>query len=114
MTQTAAKPQPETAPQPVVGEVSLPEMSFEDSREWQTEQLRLLWDRRRFFLRATAIGLIVSTIVAFVIPKQYTSTTQLMPPDTQSTSGMAMMAAMAAKSGAGLAGVTGDLLGLKS
>src|SRR5437016_10462912 len=37
-----------------------------------------------------------------------------MPPDTQSTSGMAMMAAMAAKSGAGLAGVTGDLLGLKS
>src|SRR5437016_49205 len=36
-----------------------------------------------------------------------------MPPDTQSTSGMAMMAAMAAKSGAGLAGVTGDLLGLK-
>jgi len=114
VTQTAAKPQPETAPQPVVGEVSLPEMSFEDSREWQTEQLRLLWDRRRFFLRATAIGLIVSTIVAFVIPKQYTSTTQLMPPDTQSTSGMAMMAAMAAKSGAGLAGVTGDLLGLKS
>src|SRR5690349_21149227 len=37
-----------------------------------------------------------------------------MPPDPQSTSGMAMMAAMAAKAGGGLAGVAGDLLGLKS
>jgi len=36
-----------------------------------------------------------------------------MPPDSQSTSGMAMMAAMAAKAG-GMAGVAGDLLGLKS
>lgn len=114
MTQTAAKPQPETAPQPVAGEVLLPEMSLEDSREWQAEQLRLLWGRRRFFVRATAIGLIVSTLFAFLIPKSYVSTTQLMPPDPQSTSGMAMMAAMAAKGGGGLAGVAGDLLGLKS
>src|ERR1700704_1313283 len=37
-----------------------------------------------------------------------------MPPDTQSTSGMAMMAAMAAKAGGGLAGVAGDLLGVKN
>src|SRR5438034_5925227 len=53
-------------------------------------------------------------MVAFLIPKSYTSTTQLMPPDPQSTSGMAMMAAMAAKAGGGLGGVAGDLLGLKS
>ena len=58
-------------------------------------------------------GLLISTLVAFLIPKSYTSTTQLMPPDSQSPSGMAMMAAMAAKTG-GLAGVAGDLLGLKS
>src|SRR5438552_2399357 len=89
-------------------------MPLEDSREWQAEQLRLLWGRRRFFFRAVAAGLVVSTLVAFLIPKSYTSTTQLMPPDPQSTSGMAMMAAMAAKSGGGLAGVAGDLLGLKS
>src|SRR6202795_961873 len=37
-----------------------------------------------------------------------------MPPDPQSTSGMVMMAAMAAKAGGGLGGVAGDLLGLKS
>ena len=114
MTQTATKQQPEAEPQPVAGEVSPPEMQLEDSREWQAERLRLLWARRRFFSRAGAIGLFVSTSVAFLIPKTYTSTTQLMPPDPQSTSGMAMMAAMAAKGGGGLAGVAGDLLGLKS
>ena len=114
MTQTATKQQPEAALLPVTGEVSLPEAPLEDSREWQAEQLRLLWGRRRFFFRAGAVGLLASTLVAFMIPKSYTSTTQLMPPDPQSTSGMAMMAAMAAKAGGGLAGVAGDLLGLKS
>src|SRR5258707_1215295 len=89
-------------------------MPLEDSREWQAEQLRLLWSRRRFLFRAVAAGLLVSTLAAFLLPKSYTSNTQLMPPDPQSTSGMAMMAAMAAKGGGGLAGVAGDLLGLKS
>jgi uncharacterized protein involved in exopolysaccharide biosynthesis len=112
--QTAAKSQPEIPSQSVVGEVLLPEMPIEDSREWQAEQLRLLWGRRRFFLQAAAAGLLVSTLVAFLIPKSYTSTAQLMPPDQQSTSGMAMMAAMATRGGSGLAGVAGDLLGLKS
>jgi capsule polysaccharide export protein KpsE/RkpR len=114
VTQTATKQQPETAPLPVMGEASLPEVPPEDTREWQAERLRLLWGRRRFFFRAGAIGLLVSTLVAFLIPKSYTSTTQLMPPDPQSTTGMAMMAAMAAKAGGGLGAVAGDLLGLKS
>jgi len=114
VTQTATKQQPEAAPQPVMGEVSLPEVPLADPREWQAERLRLLWKRRRFFLRAGTLGLIASTVVAFLIPKSYTSTTQLMPPDPQSTSGMAMMAAMAAKAGGGLGAVAGDLLGLKS
>jgi uncharacterized protein involved in exopolysaccharide biosynthesis len=114
VTQTATKQQPETAQEPVVGEVLLPELPLDDSREWQAERLRLLWRRRLFFFRAGSIGLLVSTLVAFLIPKSYISTTQLMPPDPQSTSGMAMMAAMAAKGGGGLAGVAGDLLGLKS
>ena len=114
MTHTAAQPQTETWPNPLAGEVSPREMPFEDSRDWQTEQLRLLWGRRRFFLRTAAIGLLASTLIAFLMPKSYTSTTQLMPPDPQSTSSMAMMAGMAAKVGGGLGGVAGDLLGLKS
>jgi uncharacterized protein involved in exopolysaccharide biosynthesis len=112
--QTATKPQPEAAPQPVAGELSLSVVSLKDSRERQAERLRLLWGRRRLFLRAAAIGLVASTLVAFLIPKYYISTTQLMPPDTQSTSAMAMMAGFAAKGGGGLGSVAGDLLGLKS
>ncbi|MHB8502235.1 MAG: GumC family protein [Candidatus Acidiferrales bacterium] len=114
MTQTATKQQPETAPLPVMGEASLPDVPLEDAREWQAERLRLLWGRRRFFRGAAATGLILSTIIGFLIPKSYTSTMQLMPPDPQSSSGMAMMAAMAGKAGGSLAGVAGDLLGLKS
>jgi len=114
VTQTATKQQPEAELQPVTGEVSLPEAALGDTREWQAEQLRLLWGRRKFFFRAVAVGLVVSTLYAFSIPKSYISTTQLMPPDQQSTSGMAMMAAMAAKGAGGLGAVAGDLLGLKS
>ena len=113
MTQTATKPQTEALPERATGVLSLPEVSLEDSREWQAERLRLLWGRRQFFVRVAGIALVASTFIAFLIPKQYTSTAQLMPPDTQSTSGMAMMAAFAAKGG-GLGSVAGDLLGMKS
>lgn len=62
------------------------------------------------------------TIVAFLIPKRYESTIRLMPPDRQSGSGLAMMAALAGfgagpTSGggsSGLSAVAGDLLGMKS
>src|SRR5207253_59542 len=60
---------------------------------------------------------LASTLAAFLIPKSYTSTAQLMPPDQQSTSALAMMAGMAgmaAKSGGGLGAMAGDLLGIKS
>ena len=113
-TQSRGEPQRETWPNPLAGQVTPPEMRFEDSREWQAKQFRLLWERRRFFMRTGAIGLLASTLVAFMIPRSYTSTTQLMPPDPQSTSSLAMMAGMAAKAGGGLGGVAGDLLGLKS
>jgi uncharacterized protein involved in exopolysaccharide biosynthesis len=112
--QTETMPQAEAATQPVVGAVARAEAPLEDSREWQAERLRLLWEHRGLFLRAAVMGLMLSTLAAFSIPKFYTSTTQLMPPDPQSTSGMAMMAAMAGKAGGGLGAVAGDLLGLKN
>src|ERR1700722_371800 len=85
-----------------------------DAATRQATFLRLLWDRRQSFLRAIAVGLLVSTLVAFLIPKSYTSTARLMPPDTQSPSGLAMMTALAAKAGGGLGSMAGDLLGLKN
>jgi len=111
---------PVRQPVPEVHDVHLPmapevsEIQIAASREWQAERLRLLWGRRRALLRASAAGLLASTLVAFLIPKSYISTTQLMPPDAQSTSAMAMMAGMAAKAGAGLGAMASDLLGVKS
>ena len=74
----------------------------------------LLWERRRFLARAVLWGLAVSLLVAFAIPKRYESTTRLMPPDGQSGSGLAMLAAMAGKSGLGMGSMAGDLLGMRS
>jgi uncharacterized protein involved in exopolysaccharide biosynthesis len=100
--------------QPAVDELPLMEVTPEETRERQAKHLRLLWYSRRLLSRATGLGLLASTLVAFLIPKSYTSTTQLMPPDAQSASGMAMMAALARKTGGDLAGMAGDLLGIKS
>jgi capsule polysaccharide export protein KpsE/RkpR len=86
--------------------------------ERQAQVLRLLWDRRSTLLRVAGIALLASTLIAVLIPNSYTSTAQLMPPDTQSSTGMAMLAALAGKAGvgagSGLAGVAGDLLGVKT
>lgn len=123
MTQTATKLKtgvlPADRPDGLESEIITPAIVDEpgsyDRRTRQAERLRLLWEHRRFFLRMVGIGLAASTLFAFLLPKRYTATTRLMPPDTQSTSGIAMMAAMAAKAGAGgLSSVAGDLLGLKS
>ena len=114
MTQTATKPQPEVVLRPTTGELIPSAGALGDSREWQANHLRLLWDHRRFFLRAVGLGLAASTLFAFLLPKRYTATTQLMPPDAQSTSGMAMMALAAKAGGGGMGSIAGDLLGLKS
>ena len=114
MNQTGTKPQTEVVLEPAPGEISLGELPQENTSQRQAEWLRMLWDHRRLFLRAGAIGLVCSLLVAFVVPKQFTSTTQLMPPDAQSSSGMALMAALASKTGNGLGAVAGDLLGMKS
>ncbi|HTZ75386.1 MAG TPA: Wzz/FepE/Etk N-terminal domain-containing protein, partial [Candidatus Aquilonibacter sp.] len=77
-------------------------------------QLRLLWSRRRLLWRAAAIGLVISTAVAFLLPQRFDSTTRLMPPDPND-SGMMMMAALAGRTaGSNFAGLAGDLLGLRS
>jgi capsule polysaccharide export protein KpsE/RkpR len=72
--------------------------------------LTLLWDKRRALCRATLAGLMLGTLLAFLLPKQYQSTVQLMPPDTQSNSS-AMLAALSAKAGSGISAMAGDLLG---
>src|ERR1019366_3042209 len=77
-------------------------------------KIRIVWNRRRLVLGASVAGLIAAMLIALVIPKEYRASAQLMPPDTQSGSGMAMLAALSAKTGSGLGALSGDLLGLKS
>jgi capsule polysaccharide export protein KpsE/RkpR len=68
----------------------------------------LLWQRRAFLARFTAIVLVLSLVIAFAIPKQYKSAARIMPPDQQG-SGALMLAALASRSN-GL-GALGSLAG---
>src|SRR5579862_9646983 len=83
------------------------------SREQWIAALCLLWNQRNFALRVVGLGLVLSGVVAFAIPKRYTTSTRLMPPDSQSSSNMMMLAGIAEKTGSGLGAMAGDLLGLK-
>jgi uncharacterized protein involved in exopolysaccharide biosynthesis len=58
----------------------------------------LLWKRRRKLALVTGIALLASLAISFSIPKQYKSTTSIMPPDEQGSSAM-LLAALAGHSG---------------
>ena len=108
------------------GTYSLTETEPVESR--RVQWLRLLWRERRFLKRVTLCGIGLALILAFVLPVRYESRTRLMPPDQQSGSGLAMLAALAGHSGGGssssggigsalgggLGSIAGDLLGVKS
>ena len=87
--------------------------------DWGVEKLRLVWNRRRFVWKSILVGLLVGTAIAFLLRPEYESYTRLMPPDDQSNRGLAMITALAGKSGgggggAGIAGMASDLLGVKT
>src|SRR5581483_9796623 len=87
---------------------------------------RLLWAERAFLWRVTVCGFFLVLGVALLLPSRYQSRTRQMPPDQQSSSGLAMLAAFAGRGGGNAAGglssslggslgnMAGDLLGLKS
>jgi len=69
---------------------------------------RLLWARRTMLARVIAISLVISLAIAFAIPKQYQSSTSIMPPDEQSSSA-AVLAALSSHLGS--LGALGSLAG---
>jgi uncharacterized protein involved in exopolysaccharide biosynthesis len=95
---------------------SEPQLEFDEraARERTVAHFRLLWESRRFLARVAGAGLLLSMIVALLIPSRYQSVARLMPPDNQSGSGLAMATAALSGQAGGLAGMAGDLLGLKS
>jgi uncharacterized protein involved in exopolysaccharide biosynthesis len=88
-----------------------------EASEKTVAHLRLLWVHRGLLCRVAVYAMLASVLLAFLIPSRYESTARLMPPDSPSTSGLAMAAAAMSGSAAGLGGLGGiasDVLGLKS
>jgi capsule polysaccharide export protein KpsE/RkpR len=93
--------------------IAIPEEAARES-ENSIEKWRLLWENRTILRRWALIGLVASTIIAFLIPVRYTTTTRLMPPD-QASQGIASVLAALGKGGASDLGSIGtELLGVKT
>jgi uncharacterized protein involved in exopolysaccharide biosynthesis len=113
--QTGTRPQIEDPPEAMTEEVSAGDLSALELRAKAVGQIRLVWTERGFLGEFFLAGLVIGCLAAFLMPARYESSVQLMPPDNQSGSGLAMLAALTAKSGSsGLGAVAGDLLGMKS
>ena len=76
----------------------------------------LLWKHRRTLVRVIGISFLLGLGISFSIPKEYKSTTSIMPPEQQGGSGALMLAALASHSGSlgglgSLGSLAGGLLG---
>jgi len=94
--------------------VRLPGPGEPSTSEKVVDILWLLWGTRAFLVRAVCVGFVTACLIAFLVPKQYTSTTKLMPPDRDSSAGMEMLAALAGKGSSALATLGGQVLGMKT
>ena len=114
---TVTKTQSEESAEPMDQNATVEVTLRSEDGDHFLSRLRLLWDKRRFLAKAATAGLLAGTLLAFLIPRRFESTAQLMPPDSQSLSGLAMLAGLsggAAGGAGGLGMLAGDLLGIKS
>jgi capsule polysaccharide export protein KpsE/RkpR len=70
----------------------------------------LLLAHRRLLLRTAIVALALSLTLAFLIPKRYTATARIMPPDSNGSTGSLMLAALSGRGGSNL-GALGSLAG---
>jgi uncharacterized protein involved in exopolysaccharide biosynthesis len=89
------------------------------TRQKRWARVRLLWDQRRFLYRAAILGLVLSTLIAFLLPPEYESTAQLMPPEQKSSAAASILNLMSLTAGPAnatnnLGGIAGQLLGGKN
>ena len=92
--------------------VSIPEAETRDSGN-SVEKWRLLWENRARLYRSALIGLVASTVIVFLIPVRFTTTSRLMPPD-QAGQGIASVLSALGKGGSDLGAVGTELLGVKT
>jgi capsule polysaccharide export protein KpsE/RkpR len=115
VAETAAKPEHDVVLRPEFGVALTDEMHGQAAPERSVARIRLLWGNRRLLFRVGLFALLASTLVAFLVPARYKSTSRLMPPDSQSISSSLAMAAAAMPGGAdGLGGIGSEFLHFKS
>ena len=74
-------------------------IAVHDNARW-IDNAMLFWDYRHTILKVAGYVFVLSVAVALAMPKEYTSTTRIMPPD-QGGNSAAMLAALVGKSAAG-------------
>jgi uncharacterized protein involved in exopolysaccharide biosynthesis len=78
-----------------------------------SELCMAIWGRRRWLAKLTGLGTLVAIVVALLIPNQYTSTAQLMPPDQQSLSNTSTLSVLGGAS-AIMPSMSGGLMNAKT
>ena len=76
--------------------------------------LELIWERRGLLYRVALRALVISTLIAFLIPRRFESSVSLMPPKDAMSDSSLMLAAVAGKAAPGLGAMAGNMLGAKS
>lgn len=84
-----------------------------ESRERTYARLGLLWERRSFLGKMLLYGLCLSLVVAFLLPTEYDSTAQLMPPD-QGGSALETLTSLAGGTASRALAGLGGLFGMKT
>ena len=80
-------------------------------QDWRKGWAWLLWDSRRFLLSTTWKTVVLATLVAFLIPVRYRSTTELIPGNNTNTS---LLSAIASRATGGLGMDAAGLLGFNT
>ena len=80
----------------------------------QVPLIVLLWRRRGWLAKVACSGLALGAIAAFLLPRRYESTTQLMPPDPQALAGSAMLGLMTSGASVGTVGLANSILSGKT
>jgi hypothetical protein len=93
VSQAGAKPQIEIPSEPILEECGTSELEATIFRERLIERLRILWNQRQFLTRAVLAGVAFGCLMALLLPVEYQSSAQLMPPDAQSGAGMPVLTA---------------------
>lgn len=87
-----------------------------EARTPTLDALHILWDQRAYLRKIVLRGVVVVTVIVLLIPAKYESSTRLMPPDPQLSSGLSMLASLAKGSGSGssMSSLPLEMLGMKT